>query len=254
MRRSPITALAALFLVVAAACGETSSVTTTDAATSASPATTATSPAVTTLPPPDSTAPEASTTAAPSTPTGTTTSIRGPGATIATVAATTQELLDQRWEETPDKPEGVLGAIEIVCGDGSRVVGKGDVFACAGLPRTEPDFQLDPVGMIFLVLDDHGAVSLSWGTDIPDATDALLSLYDQTPHGLFCRDLDEESSGAGFFSTSGGTPAGNYFRAVLYWFLEGMPDRMDADVNGIPCETLFDEDTVAELWNGGPLG
>lgn len=43
--------------------------------------------------------------------------------------------------------------------------------------------------------------------------------------GLFCRDL--ASTGYGFF------------QAVSYWLAEGSPDRMDADGNGIPCETVF---------------
>jgi hypothetical protein len=37
-----------------------------------------------------------------------------------------------------------------------------------------------------------------------------------------------------------------YQRAVAYWMLEGAPDRMDADGNGIPCETVFSAATVRE--------
>jgi hypothetical protein len=44
--------------------------------------------------------------------------------------------------------------------------------------------------------------------------------------GLFCRDLD--ARGYGFWD------------AAVYWVSEGSPDRMDADRNGIPCETVFD--------------
>lgn len=43
--------------------------------------------------------------------------------------------------------------------------------------------------------------------------------------GLFCRDLVALGLG----------PA----EAVAYWLAEGSPDRMDADRNGVPCETLF---------------
>ena len=46
--------------------------------------------------------------------------------------------------------------------------------------------------------------------------------------GLFCRDLRD--MGYGFWT------------AVPYWLAEGAPDRMDADGNGIPCETVFPED------------
>jgi hypothetical protein len=45
------------------------------------------------------------------------------------------------------------------------------------------------------------------------------------PSGLFCRDI--ESRGLG------------YAPALVYWVREGGPDRMDADRNGIPCETVY---------------
>jgi outer membrane protein assembly factor BamB len=43
--------------------------------------------------------------------------------------------------------------------------------------------------------------------------------------GLLCRDLDARGY--------------SYLRAVAYWVSEGMPDRMDADRNGRPCETVY---------------
>lgn len=52
--------------------------------------------------------------------------------------------------------------------------------------------------------------------------------------GLFCRDL----AGRGF----------TYPEAVAYWWLEGMPDRMDADLNGIPCETVYPASAVYSFW------
>jgi hypothetical protein len=53
----------------------------------------------------------------------------------------------------------------------------------------------------------------------------FLSPAEGLPHGRFCRDLDSD---------------GLSFRAaVAYWLLEGAPDRMDADLNGIPCETVY---------------
>ena len=49
--------------------------------------------------------------------------------------------------------------------------------------------------------------------------------------GLFCRDLE---------------PAGYSFSgAVAYWVREGARDRMDADRNGIPCETLYSTEEIA---------
>ena len=35
--------------------------------------------------------------------------------------------------------------------------------------------------------------------------------------------------------------------AVAYWVSEGVPDRMDADGNGIPCETVYDAAEVAKV-------
>jgi hypothetical protein len=56
--------------------------------------------------------------------------------------------------------------------------------------------------------------------------------------GLFCRDL---------------APLGySYADAVAYWTREGRPDRMDADGNGIPCETVYPTDDVRGFW-GDPL-
>jgi hypothetical protein len=62
--------------------------------------------------------------------------------------------------------------------------------------------------------------------------------------GLFCRDLF-----AGGFS---------YAAAVDYWRLHGEPNQMDADRNGIPCETVYSASDVAAYWGdrlpaGGPV-
>lgn len=56
--------------------------------------------------------------------------------------------------------------------------------------------------------------------------------------GLFCRDI----AGLGY----------DYSAAVAYWTREGRPDRMDADRNGIPCETVYDSAMVVAFW-GDPL-
>lgn len=56
--------------------------------------------------------------------------------------------------------------------------------------------------------------------------------------GLFCRDL--------------GPQGYSYEQAVAYWIAEGRPQRMDADRNGIPCETVFAADEITAYW-GQPL-
>ena len=45
------------------------------------------------------------------------------------------------------------------------------------------------------------------------------------PSGLYCKDL----KALGY----------NWSDATEYWILWGAPDNMDADLNGIPCETVY---------------
>ena len=56
--------------------------------------------------------------------------------------------------------------------------------------------------------------------------------------GLLCRDL--------------ATADRTYGEAVAYWNAEGRPARMDADENGIPCETAYPAGDVLAYW-GDPL-
>jgi serine protease Do len=55
--------------------------------------------------------------------------------------------------------------------------------------------------------------------------DGFYALVLLEADGLFCRDFFDFGS---FYSD-----------AVAYWILWGFPDRMDADLNGIPCETVY---------------
>jgi hypothetical protein len=56
------------------------------------------------------------------------------------------------------------------------------------------------------------------------------------PAGLFCRDLKAKGY--------------SYVAAIDYWRLHGQPDQMDADRNGIPCETVYSRSDVGAYWNG----
>ncbi|MEU4196504.1 hypothetical protein AB0E69_31675 [Kribbella sp. NPDC026611] len=56
------------------------------------------------------------------------------------------------------------------------------------------------------------------------------------PAGLFCRDLDARGY--------------SYVAAIDYWRMHGQPNQMDADRNGIPCETVYPRSDVAAYWNG----
>ncbi|MDJ0924425.1 MAG: DUF3160 domain-containing protein [Acidimicrobiia bacterium] len=75
-------------------------------------------------------------------------------------------------------------------------------------------------------------------TVYPDTYESFLNAAIGTPEGLLCADLGLPDDWSG------------YLRAVAYWLLEGAPDRMDADRNGIPCETVFSRETVNQFLSG----
>jgi len=73
-------------------------------------------------------------------------------------------------------------------------------------------------------------VAAYWGDRVPaDGSVAAPA------HGLFCRDL----FAAGY----------SYGEAVDYWYSEGQPPRMDDDLNGIPCETVYPPSVVTDYWS-----
>lgn len=82
-------------------------------------------------------------------------------------------------------------------------------------------------------------VQAYWGSRMP-APDAPVYVppttqtYLDLPSGLFCRDLYSR----GF----------SYGDALSYWYSSGMPAQMDADKNGIPCETVYPASTVNLYW------
>lgn len=57
------------------------------------------------------------------------------------------------------------------------------------------------------------------------------------PPGLLCRDLADRGYA--------------YPDAVAYWVIEGEPDRMDEDLDRIPCETVFPPADVDSYWDIG---
>jgi len=174
--------------------------------------------------------------------------------TVESIKERTQRYLDDEFEAAPDPPPEVLGPIELSC-DRSGEVEAGDLLACLGTPQTEPGFELDPVGVLFAVLDDSGSVAWTTGTDLPWDTESLGRLTSSAGPGLFCRDLvdPEKQAETGFFSATTTTASLGYFFSVVYWFIEDRPDRMDADGNGIPCETVHRADVVSAVWQGGPV-
>lgn len=69
-------------------------------------------------------------------------------------------------------------------------------------------------------------------------TTSTLPPVGELETGLLCRDLADRGY--------------DYEGAVAYWTKEGTPERMDADGNGIPCETVYLEKEVLAFW-GDPL-
>jgi hypothetical protein len=61
-----------------------------------------------------------------------------------------------------------------------------------------------------------------------------VSTLASVPDGLFCRDL--AALGA------------SYGEAVTYWWYSGMPSRLDADGNGLPCEQVYTAAVVQAFW------
>jgi len=72
-------------------------------------------------------------------------------------------------------------------------------------------------------------VTAYWGSTSTD-------YYSDVPSGLYCKDLKARGL--------------SYAESVGYWFAEGSPDRMDADRNGIPCETVYPASDVNDYWYG----
>jgi hypothetical protein len=56
--------------------------------------------------------------------------------------------------------------------------------------------------------------------------------------GLLCRDVAHAGYG--------------YLPALTYWVREGRPSRMDADANGIPCETVYPPGEIGSVINFDP--
>ncbi|MGF1646345.1 MAG: hypothetical protein ACFCVF_05435 [Kineosporiaceae bacterium] len=70
---------------------------------------------------------------------------------------------------------------------------------------------------------------------------------DDYPSGMYCRDLRMPPPDTGMPRPE--SYHLNYGLVVYYWLTEGRPDRMDADHDGIPCETVYPADEVTAFWD-----
>lgn len=234
-----------VLMVLAVACGDGSGITSTS---TTEPGTTTATTATTPTSAQPNTAP--ATTAEPTSATEATT----PRAEMTTVGAAVADV--EAWlagnYASSDPPPGVLGPSKVVCAL-TGPIPVGSVLACSLEPDTAPDFQLDEGGIVIYVLDADGHTAWSAGSDVPDSTTALAQALALAGTDLMCRDLMDPDVMAYPFSGVGRPVDSAYFWSLVYWSLAGQPDRMDADLNGIPCETLHDAAIVSQVLAGGPV-
>lgn len=90
-------------------------------------------------------------------------------------------------------------------------------------------------GYVGTSVADPGTVNGFPSPDHRNAADNGFDSHDITglPSGLLCQDLRDRGY--------------NYWDAYDYWSYHGEPSNMDADSNGIPCETVW---TPAERYSG----
>jgi hypothetical protein len=224
---------------------------------------------------------------------------------------------DLNWENGPDSHAALIADV-MSNAAGVLELGTGyvdDIFVL--VPDNDGNFQVAAGGVYSYyefwntqrLTDEEWRGMLDTATNPPRPTWQQIFLAGDAPAprnrtgieaGLFCRDLDAMGYGVWaafpywlaegapdrmdadqngipcetvfgediehFLNAAIGEPAGQscadlglpddwsgYQRAVAYWMLEGAPDRMDADGNGIPCETVFSTATVADYLNIGSL-
>jgi hypothetical protein len=118
----------------------------------------------------------------------------------------------------------------------------GSAVECVPAITDEGQFPV----LTVLVLDSAGTSTIGQAGVVydvlnPEAIVPILGLDG------FCRDILADGTAL----TGLPTAEMEYFGAVLYWFMEGMPERMDADRNAVPCETLVPASVVSSVWSGG---
>jgi hypothetical protein len=181
--------------------------------------------------------------------TTTTTTTEATAPTVDSVVAWIQGELDAEFAESDPQPP-VTGPSKIICAD-TGPVAVGGVLVCTVAPTTEPGQPLESGSAVIYVLAASGRSAFAVATDNPGSTEALAASYAQTPKGLLCRDLLDPDVATHPFQAAGTTPETGYLWSLVYWSLEGEPERMDEDQDGIPCETRFEPEVVAGVLDGG---
>lgn len=192
-----------------------------------------------------STEPAPTTLSAGSTPSAT----DAPVVAVATVEAWIQRWLDDDYAAGAHATD-LRSAPELVCGD-SGVVRAGDVLECALRTDSVSAGSVEEATVIY-VLDASGRAAWSAASDNPTTLAMLRQAYASAPQGLLCVDLASPDTSAFPFTGAGRPAPSAFFWSLVYWSFEGRPASMDADRDGVPCETLFARDVVASVLAGGP--
>lgn len=185
----------------------TSSSSTMPTTTSVSPTTTTLGPTTPTQPPPPTTSTTTTTT---TTATTTTTTTVSPRPEYVNVLASG---LDCDDFTTEDLGWQVAIGYWFMHGRPSRMDGDGDGIPCEEIPFP-------------ITHEDGTRGTIVWGEHL---------WIDSFRPGMLCRDLVTEHHHP------------DYWEAVLYWLSEGEPARMDADRDGIPCETVYPESFIRQF-------
>ncbi len=242
-----------VLMVVAGACGDGTTTTTMSAT---EPAAVTTTGASTTIAEPSTTI-ESTTTTEPASmtttaPVLTTTTASTALTTVEAAVAHVEAWLADEYQSS-EPPDGVLGPSDVVCAE-TGPIAVGSVLACSLVPNTAPELQLDEGGVVIYVIDDTGRAAWTSGTDVPDSAAGLADALVRSGTDLFCEDLMDPDVLAHPFSGVGRPADSAYFWSLVYWSLTSQPDRMDADLDGIPCETVHAAVMVSQVLAGGPVG
>lgn len=218
--------------VVLAACGTGTE--------SGSSTTVPASPSTTTMPPVTTSAPTTTTTSGPITTTtvaATTTTTQVPPLDLAIIEARLLTEWPTSVAATMWSAPDAWSCEYMTSGS----IGVDSVAKCVPAPQPEGQFPV----LTVLVLDPSGTISVSQAGVVYPVLNAD-AVVDMLGSGMFCRDILGDSRLTQDLSETDM----QFFGAVLYWSMEGMPPRMDADENGIPCETLVPADVVRTVWDG----
>ena len=129
---------------------------------------------------------------------------------------------------------------ELMCS--GRAFDRGGNPTCIGLSM---DDSSDVVEVSLLIVDDTGGFRGSTGRPAPVSSAHEVRRI-LGPGEYFCRDIAEQADSDDF-------PWELPMAAVAYWFDDGMPERMDASQNGIPCQTVFDDVAAFLLGTDGSV-